>query len=65
MKIPTRMIIYTQDVMNITGRSRRQSSRLLGEIKQHFNKVTKSHVTIQEFCTHTKLKEEDVRKYLK
>lgn len=64
MKIPTRMIIYSKDVMNITGRSSRQSSRLLSEIRKHFHKSGKSHITIQEFCKHTMLKEEEVRKYL-
>ena len=65
MSIPNRLVIYTKDVMNITGRKERTAQKLLANIRKHCNKTDKDFITVQEFCAFTKLKEDQVLPYLK
>jgi len=48
-----RVCIYPKDVQMITGRSYRQSARLVQKIKKELNKADKAFLTIQDFCTYT------------
>jgi hypothetical protein len=57
---PKRICIYPKDVMAITGKSHRQSSRVLQEIRKALSKSMTDFVTINEFCTATGLKREEV-----
>ncbi len=61
MKIePKRVCIYPKDIQRITGKSYRQSTRLLQKVKQDLNKLQNEFLTIDEFCTSTGLKYEQV-----
>ena len=59
-----RACIYPKDIQLITGRSNRQSSRLLNDIRKSLNKPKKSLVRIEEFCQYTGLKFEQVEPYI-
>lgn len=61
---PKRIIIFTQDVKNITGKSARTARNLLRDIRQSLNKDKNQFITIKEFCQYTGLKEEDVGKFI-
>lgn len=61
MKIETqRVCIYPKDIQRITGKSYRQSTRLMQKIKTELNKLEKEFLTIEEFCTYTGIKHEQV-----
>jgi hypothetical protein len=55
-----RVCIYPKDIQRITGKSYRQSTRLMQNIKRDLNKLEKEFLTIQEFCTYTGIKYEQV-----
>ena len=55
-----RVCIYPKDVQIITGKSYRQSVRLVHKIKTALNKTTKEFLTIHEFCEYTGIKYEQV-----
>ena len=55
-----RLCIYPKDIQRITGKSYRQSIRLLQRIRKDLNKLENEFVSIEEFCTYTSLKQEQV-----
>lgn len=55
-----RVCIYPKDVQLITGKSYRQSVRLVRKIKEDLNKTTNEFLTIDEFCTYAGIKYEQV-----
>jgi len=55
-----RICIYPKDIQLITGKSYRQSTRMLKAIKLSIKKNEKELLTIDEFCTYTGLKIEQV-----
>jgi hypothetical protein len=55
-----RICIYPKDIQRITGKSYRQSLRMLKTIKISFQKKNNELLTIIEFCEYTGLKIEDV-----
>ncbi len=55
-----RVCIYPKDIQLITGKSYRQSIRIMQKIKQDINKQPDEFLTIEEFCTSTGLKYEQV-----
>lgn len=55
-----RLCIYPKDVQRITGKSYRQSIRLLQKIRKELNKLQNEFVSIEEFCQYTSLKIEQV-----
>jgi hypothetical protein len=55
-----RVCIYPKDVQIITGKSYRQSVRLVQKIKKEFNKTTQEFLTIDEFCAYAGIKYEQV-----
>lgn len=59
-----RITIYPKDIQLITGKSERYGRLLLRKIKNHLNKEDHQFVTIEEFCTYTGLKIENVTQYL-
>lgn len=59
-----RICIYPKDIQLITGKSYRQSTRLLQKIKVDFNKPQNNFVSIEEFCEYTGLKYELVQKLI-
>lgn len=58
--IPKRACIYPKDIQCITGKSYRQSLRMIKQIKKVFNKEKEHLITIEEFCQHTGLQYEVV-----
>ncbi|MEL1241670.1 hypothetical protein AAEO59_11475 [Flavobacterium sp. DGU99] len=55
-----RLCIYPKDIQRITGKSYRQSIRLLQKIRKDLNKLENEFVSIEEFCFYTSLKHEQV-----
>ncbi len=55
-----RLCIYPKDIQRITGKSYRQSIRLLQNIRKEHNKLQNELVSIEEFCQYTSLKIEQV-----
>lgn len=62
--VPQRVIIYTKDVENITGKKNRAARRLLQKVREQTGKTNEELVTIQDFCTVTGIPEEIVRPFL-
>lgn len=60
-QISKRVCIYPKDIQRITGKSYRQSTRILNEVRKSLRKPKNSLVSIVEFCEHTGLKVEEVR----
>jgi hypothetical protein len=59
-----RIIIYPKDVQRITGKSERYGRLLLERIKSHFDKERHQFVTVDEFCSYTGIKFEQVERFL-
>ena len=55
-----RLCIYPKDIQRITGKSYRQSARLLQKIRSDLNKLENEFVSVEEFCQYTSLKIEQV-----
>ena len=55
-----RLCIYPKDIQRITGKSYRQSIRLLQKIRSELNKRQNEFVSIEEFCQYTSLKQDQV-----
>ncbi|MFZ2906263.1 MAG: hypothetical protein WAZ98_08680 [Cyclobacteriaceae bacterium] len=55
-----RIIIYPKDVQLITGKSERYGRSLLKRIKTHLKKADHQFVSVEEFCSYTGLKYEQV-----
>jgi hypothetical protein len=53
-----RVCIYPKDIQLITGKSYRQSIRMLQRIRKDLNKLQNELVSIEEFCEYTSLKYE-------
>ena len=62
MKIENKRIcIHPKDIQVITGKSYRQSARMLQKIRKDLNKHENEFVSIEEFCLYTSLKIEQVQ----
>ncbi len=59
-QLSKRVCIYPKDIQRITGKSYRQSIRILNEIRKSLRKPKNSFVSIDEFCEYTGLKYEHV-----
>lgn len=55
-----RVCIYPKDIQRITGKSYRQSTRILQKLRIRLNKQQNELVSIEEFCLYTSLKYEQV-----
>ena len=62
--LPPRIVVYSKDVENITGRRPRTAQIILKRIKKHYKKDKLDFVTIHEFCEFMGIKEEVVREFL-
>ena len=63
-QVPKRVCIYPKDIQRITGKSYRQSTRILNEIRKSLRKPKNNLVSIEEFCEYTGLKYEHITKVL-
>ncbi|WP_291117729.1 hypothetical protein [Flavobacterium sp. UBA6135] len=57
---PKRVCIYPKDIQLITGKSYRQSTRLMRKIKDEYGKLDKEFLTIDEFCNYTGIKYDQI-----
>ena len=64
-KIPTRIVIYAKDIMNITGKCERTARRMIAAIRIKFDKPVRAWITVDDFCRFTGLKEENIYPMLK
>jgi hypothetical protein len=55
-----RLCIYPKDIQRITGKSYRQSTRMLQKIRMELRKLENELVSVEEFCQYTSLKLEQV-----
>ena len=55
-----RVCIYPKDIQRITGKSYRQSARLMQKVKKDLNKLENEFLTIEEFCSYACIKYEQV-----
>lgn len=55
-----RLCIYPKDIQRITGKSYRQSIRLLQKVRKELNKLENEFVTVEEFSVFSGLKLEQV-----
>jgi hypothetical protein len=53
-----RICIYPKDIQLITGKSYRQSARLMQKIKSELQKSEKEFLTFEDFCQYTGIKYE-------
>ena len=53
-----RVCIYPKDIQRITGKSYRQSTRLMQTVKKDLNKLENEFLTIEEFCSYAGIKYE-------
>lgn len=59
-----RLCIYPKDIQRITGKSYRQSVRLMQKIRKEFRKLDNEFVSVEEFCQYTSFKYEQVEPFL-
>ncbi|MGQ0826962.1 MAG: hypothetical protein ACT4ON_01075 [Bacteroidota bacterium] len=64
MKSVSRICIYPKDVMRITGKGERYGRKLIERIKKKYLKEDHQFVTVEEFCSFTGLKTEQVIPFL-
>lgn len=57
----TRLCVYPKDVQRITGKSERYGRMLLLKIRESFNKEEHQFISIEEFCSYTGLKIDQVQ----
>lgn len=60
----TRLCVYPKDVQRITGKSERYGRMLLLKIRESFNKEEHQFISIEEFCSYTGLKIDQVQALL-
>ena len=58
------MVIYSKDVANITGKSKRTCRNMLRTVRESLGKNKNQLITVKEFCFIYGLEEEHVYKYL-
>ncbi|SDD44798.1 hypothetical protein SAMN04488104_103036 [Algoriphagus faecimaris] len=64
MKLDCRIIIYAQDIMKFTGRSRSYAYKSLNQVKTYFGKSKGSLVTFQEFADFHGIRVEEIENIL-
>lgn len=58
------MVMYTKDVMRITGKSDRTARKLMNAIRKKLGKEKHHMISLGEFCAYTGLPEEEVLRRL-
>ena len=54
-------MVYTKDIMKITGRGERTARQMIADIKKKFNSPIRGGVNIDDFCSYTGLKHDTVK----
>jgi response regulator of citrate/malate metabolism len=63
-RIPTRLVVHARDIENITGFKRSWVNKTMKKIRTLHNKTSEELITLDEFCSFMKMKEDYVRKCL-
>ena len=63
-KIPSRLVLCTKDIINITGKSNRICRKMMQCVKDVFGKTKKQFITVKEFCHVYGLNEDHVNTFL-
>ena len=63
-RIPKRIVIYSKDIANITGRKKSWINNTMKKIRTLHYKSSTDLITIHEFCSYMKMQEEVVREFL-
>jgi pyridoxine 5'-phosphate synthase PdxJ len=61
---PKRVCIYPKDIQRITGKSYRQSIRLMQKIRKDLRKLENEFLSVEEFCQYTSLKYEQIEPHI-
>lgn len=64
-KQPSRIVIFSQDIINIQGCSPSTASRRLQAVKDHLAKADHQEVTIREYCEYWGLNYLEICQFLK
>ena len=64
MSLPSRIIITTQDIMNICKVSKATAGRHRSKIKTEFKIPRKGYIFLEHFCAYFKIKEDKAREFL-
>jgi hypothetical protein len=62
--VPNRIVIYPKDVQNITGKKERTARKLISDIRKSLGKSKHEFVTIDDFCSYTGLKKEQIYSFM-
>ena len=62
---PSRLFLYSSDIMKITGLSHCAAIRTGTQIRKHFKRLPRSRLIINDFCTYTGLTERQILPFLK
>lgn len=60
-----RICIYPKDIRAVTGKSERWGRNLIKKIREQLKKREDQLVTVEEFCRHTGLNVEEVKRLLR
>ena len=63
-RLPTRVVLYTRDVENITGRRGRTARQLMQKIRNALGKSKDEFITIKEFSLFTGIEEDLIKDFL-
>ena len=61
MNVRERNVIYAQDIMVFTGRSRSYAYKVMRQVRKHYGKLKHQLVTIQEFAEFHAIPVNDLR----
>lgn len=64
-RMPSRLVVHSKDVQNITGYMPRTARQLLQTIRAVVGKPKSALVSVREFCKYTGLEEDLVKEFLK
>jgi hypothetical protein len=65
LKVPDRIVLFPQDIVNITGLPLHAAQRLIRKIRKALGKPRGAFITVKEFCAFCYLNEEDIQKFLR
>jgi hypothetical protein len=59
-----RIILYSKDIARLTGKSERQARTIIARLRVKLGKVSGQPITVQEYCQHANISEEEVIRHL-
>ncbi len=59
-----RIMLYSKDVARLTGKSERQARTMIARIRLDIGKAPGQPITVQEYCQHAGISEDEVIRHL-